>query len=177
MKKKYRALIVIAVILAVLGLTISYLKAITGTIVDAETGKPIEGAVVLVEWTKQIGIGDYHTESMWVVETATDRAGKFIALGPFHPFVDPVDVTVYKKGYVAWNNQFIFPDYKHRQYSENMYQKIVLEKFKETYSYYDHTRFLGTCSADAFASYKKRKFAAAYEWERDLSRQEVLRKK
>ena len=29
---------------------------ITGIVVDAETGKPIEGAVILVEWTKAKGL-------------------------------------------------------------------------------------------------------------------------
>ena len=38
---------------------------ITGTVVDAETGKPIEGAVVLVEWTMTKGVpGMSHTESL-----------------------------------------------------------------------------------------------------------------
>ena len=37
---------------------------ITGTVVDAETGKPIEGAVILVEWTMTKGVpGMSHTKA------------------------------------------------------------------------------------------------------------------
>ena len=31
---------------------------ITGIVVDAETGQPIEGAVILVEWIKTKGVPD-----------------------------------------------------------------------------------------------------------------------
>ena len=47
---------------------------ITGTVVDAETGQPIEGAVVLVEWTMTKGVpGMSHTESYKIVEEITDK--------------------------------------------------------------------------------------------------------
>jgi hypothetical protein len=52
-----------------------------------------------------------------------------------------------------------------------------MEHFKANYSYNKHTLFIGSCSSDAFASHKKRKFAAAYQWEIDLARKEVLREK
>jgi len=177
MKKKYKVLIAIAVVSVVLGLTISYSKAITGTVVDAETGKPIEGAVVLVEWTRRAGIGDYHTISVRVAETATEKDGKFKAFGPLHPFVDPVSVTIYKKGYIAWNNKFTFPNYEHRKQYQDMYDQIRLEHFEDNYSYNKHTLFIGTCISDAFASHKKRRFTTAYQWELDLARKEVLRGK
>ena len=48
---------------------------ITGTVVDAETGKPIEGAVVLIQWTKTKGaLGMTHHEIYKIFETETDQA-------------------------------------------------------------------------------------------------------
>jgi len=37
---------------------------ISGQVIDAETLQPIEGAVVLVEWTKVRGLGEHWTESV-----------------------------------------------------------------------------------------------------------------
>lgn len=177
MKRKYIILIIIGAIFVLVGIATSLLKSISGMVADAETGKPIEGAVVLAEWTRRVGIGDYHTVSVRVGETFTDKEGKFWTSGPIHPFADPPSVTVYKKGYVAWNNKFIFPDYAHRKQSQDMYGKIRLDHFKENYSHNKHTLFIGTCSSDAFAGYKKKKFAAAYQWELDQARKEILGEK
>jgi len=176
MKKKHIVLIAIVAILAILGVTTSFLKSISGAVVDAETGTPIEGAVVLVEWTRRMGIGDYHTVSVRAGETITDKEGKFYVLGPLHPFVDPQDVTVYKKGYVAWNNKFIFPDYAHRKQSVDMYQAVKLDHYKDAYSYDQHVSFILTCINSTIASHKKGKFKAAFDWELELARQEVKKK-
>lgn len=153
-------------------------KGLSGTVVDAETGKPIEGAVVLVEWTRKTGIGDKHTVSVKVVEKVTDKEGKFSVAGTFKPFVDPPDVTVYKKGYVAWNNKMIFPEYKSREDFkwQNGYV-FWMDRFKEGYFYNKHLSFIRTCSNDTLSSEKKKIFENAYEWEVDLARDEVLREK
>jgi hypothetical protein len=176
MKRKYIILTAIAALLVAFSATTSFVKSISGTVVDAETGKPVEGAAVLVEWTRREGIGDYHTVSVRVAETVTDKAGMFTAFGPLHPFVDPPDVTIYKKGYVAWNNKRIFPDYRNRQKMEYLKLSIKLEHFIGLYSYDQHVSFILTCTNAALASNKKRKFEAAYEWERDLARGEVKQK-
>lgn len=117
---------------------------ITGIVVDAETGQPIEGAVILVEWTEAKGLpGMSYTESYKVVEVVTDKDGKASIEGAFSPFISGPRVTVYKKGYVAWNNEFIFPDWEKRTDFkwENNYV-FKLEKFKPEYSYDKHTSFL-----------------------------------
>jgi hypothetical protein len=48
----------------------------TGTVQDAETGAPIEGAVVFVEWTKTKGLpGLTSTKVYKIVEVETDKDG------------------------------------------------------------------------------------------------------
>jgi hypothetical protein len=176
MKKKHVILIAITAVLIVLSIMTSLLKSISGTVVDAETGKPVEGAVVLVEWTRRVGIGDYHTVSVRAAETITDKEGKFYVFGPLHPFVDPQDVTVYKKGYVAWNNKFIFPDYAHRKQSQDIYDQIRLDEFKSVYSHDKHVSFIRSCIHSAFVSHKKIKIRTSFEWEIDLALEEVKKR-
>ena len=140
---------------------------ITGTVVDAETGAPIEGAVVLVEWiiTKGLPGMTYH-ETYKVIETITDKEGMVAISGVFNPLVDPPDVTVYKRGYVAWNNKFIFPDYKKRTdfIFKNGYV-FRLEHFRPEYSYNAHLEFIGGAIHSGMALGNKNLMKSAIEWE------------
>lgn len=148
---------------------------ITGIVVDAETGQPIEGAVILVEWTEVAGLpGMTHTESHKVVEVVTDKEGKASIEGVLSPFVDAPDVTVYKKGYVAWNNHYIFPDWKKRtdfQWENNYVFK--LEKFKPEYSYVEHTGFISSAILSHMAMEKKTIMFNAYKWEGHKASEEM----
>lgn len=91
--RKIQSILVIIIVLIVSGCS----GSMSGTVVDDQNGWPIEGAVVLIEWTRQTGIGDKHTVSVKVVERVTDKDGKFSVWATLNPFVDPPDVTVYKK--------------------------------------------------------------------------------
>lgn len=116
---------------------------ITGTIVDTETGQPIEGAVVLAEWTVTKGVGLTYTDPYKVIEAVTDKEGKVTISGVFNPLVNPPRVTIYKKGYVAWNNEYVFPKWEKRKNFEWMEGTIIkLEPFKEIYSRSEHVYFL-----------------------------------
>jgi hypothetical protein len=142
---------------------------ITGTVVDSETGEPIEGAVVLVEWTKTKGVpGMTHTESYKVIEAVTDKEGKATVSGVFNPMVNPPDITIYKMGYVAWNNKFIFPNYEKRK--DFKWQSVYvfrMERFKDNYSFIDHQSFLDGTAHLFVETEKKKLFIKAYdEWER-----------
>jgi hypothetical protein len=117
-------------------------RIITGTVLDAESGAPIEGAVVLVEWTKAEGMpGMWSTKSDKVVEVITDKDGKFTA-EDVKKLINIPDVAIYKKGYVTWSSRWIFPDRRNRTdfkwRTGNIYK---LDKFKDTYSYVDHYGF------------------------------------
>jgi hypothetical protein len=133
---------------------------ITGVVVDAETGKPVEGAAVLVEWTITKGLpGLSHTESYQVYETNTDNNGKYTIPRIINPLVHSPNITIYKKGYVAWNNKLIYPDYKERG---NFVLKdgsiYKLEKFKTTDNYRDHQAFVDDVIHVGLATEKKQNF-------------------
>lgn len=149
---------------------------INGTVVDAETGQPIEGAIVLVEWTKRVGFGDYHTESVKVVEVITDKDGKFKVTGIKNPLVDPPDMTIYKKGYVAWNNKIIFPEYSKRDFKWQSGNLFRLDRFKEDYSYDKHVSFLRRTIGTSLNLESKKIIYNAFEWEDDLAQKERSKK-
>jgi hypothetical protein len=148
---------------------------VTGIVVDAETGQPIEGAVVLVEWTRTKGLpGLTHTESYKVVELVSDKEGKAtLPEGGPDPLTNPPIVTVYKKGYVAWNNEYIFPGYKERtdfKWREGFV--FTLEKFKPEYSYKKHVLFIATSIRSQMATENKGLMNSAIQWEKIMASRE-----
>lgn len=138
-------------------------KGITGIVVDSETGKPIEGAVVLVEWTKTHGIGEHWTESYKVATAVTDKDGKFKLPGCYSPTVNEPNVTIYKKGYVAWSSRWIFPSWENRKdYEWRSGDVYKLERFKDTYSYVDHDGFISRSINDTIGWENKKLFMKTY---------------
>lgn len=155
--------------ITIIFLTSNCSAGMTGTIVDAETDKPIEGAVVHVEWTKTKGIpGLTYGETYKIAEAVTDKDGKFSISEFLRPPVNPPTVVVYKRGYVAWRNNFIFPDYQRRegfQWKDN--NVIELEHFRR----YSHSRHILFFSGDLSLKASS-KLEQACSWEYSLARKE-----
>ena len=69
-----------------------------GTVVDRETGMPMEGVVALAVYTREIlTVGGGHDEFVDATETVTDAKGKFSLPGPGLGLY--ITVTVFKAGY------------------------------------------------------------------------------
>jgi hypothetical protein len=116
---------------------------IEGTVVDATTGKPIEGALVLVQWTKEHGFGDPYRTLYKVVETITDKHGYFTINGVYNPFVKPPEMIIYKTGYIPWRNDSIFPSIAVvKNYEWKNKATYKLEEFSDKYSYAQLSSFL-----------------------------------
>jgi hypothetical protein len=116
---------------------------IQGQVVDAQTGQPVAGAVVLGVWTKVAGLpGLHHHELVGVQEVETDAEGRFIlkrAKSIIHE--DDESITVYKPGYVAWNNLFIFPTNQRRKDTQ-VPSKVFMETFPINQSHRRHLDFI-----------------------------------
>lgn len=113
----------------------------SGQVFDAETGRPIERAFVFGQWTVTKGLpGLTYHEISAVTETLTDHNGKFSLSGSMNPFANYPEVVVYKEGYAAWRNDYIFPSWEKRKSRGG--GKIMLERFKDDYSYFKYSSFL-----------------------------------
>ena len=89
--------------------------AFKGKIIDSETKEPIEGAVVVVTYSKKsIGIAESYSVVVNVRETLTDKNGEFyfpsyttiIQPLSWNPSWQGVDVIIFKSGYGS------FPDWR-----------------------------------------------------------------
>lgn len=122
---------------------------VKGQVVDAETGKPIEGAAVAIKWY-EYKFGPPYASGYNKIETAEDLsdAEGFFQL-PKYTFKHH-DMGVYKTGYVCWSSDTIFhPD---RLFYETMFEKrkdhklnddmiVKLAPFKADYPRDKHASF------------------------------------
>ena len=117
---------------------------------DAQTQQPIAGAVVLGVWTKQEGMVFHRTVLVGVKEAETNAEGRFELERPGALGVEE-SVTVYKFGYVAWNNQYIFPTDENRKRT-GIPDQIPLELFPPDGSHQKHIRFIHSATMSSFSA-------------------------
>ncbi|MDH4162480.1 MAG: carboxypeptidase-like regulatory domain-containing protein [Nitrospirota bacterium] len=114
-----------------------YAARVSGKIVDAETGKPIEGAVIFAEWNISVSVGHSSSSVHKATETLSDKNGNFAIAGPMNCLVDSPNVVIYRKGYEVWINDTLFPSGERREeYGPMLVQgtTIRLDKFNPPYS-------------------------------------------
>jgi hypothetical protein len=110
----------------------------TAIVIDAETGRPIEGAVVLAQWyyVSFLGLGLGSTLGLdKAAETFSDRKGHvyidyFWKSKGFNWRNNPKPrLTVYKPGYVLWDSHEICPIGKRTDFDEK-HRTVKLLKFE-----------------------------------------------
>lgn len=117
-------------------------EILQGQVLDAQTGQPIAGAVVLGVWSMVGGpSGLPRTNPVVVKEVETDTEGRFVLETPGPTEVDEESVTIYKSGYIAWNNLFTFPTSEPRT-DTRVPSKIGLERFPPAQSHRRHVDFI-----------------------------------
>jgi hypothetical protein len=123
---------------------------ISGQVIDAENGKPIEKAAIYIYWGKTGSgppglAGGVRVE---VVEVLSDAKGLF-KIPKHSTFFKHYRMAVYKKGYVCWSSEDIFPTYEKRKgFDLEDGMVIKLERFKEKYSKIAHANFTLSSSSD-----------------------------
>ena len=93
----------------------------TCIVIDAETGRPIEGAVAIAIWRKSEIIGTFWEGASLVAcrveEAVSDQEGK-IKIDDFWDWKlnkhEKPHLTIYKPKYVCWDQELIFPSYDDR---------------------------------------------------------------
>ena len=177
-KERFKKTLSVLVAILVAYFILIYLTGMSGTVIDAETGQPIEDAVVLVEWTVTKGFGLTHTDSYCVKEKVTDKNGRFTVFGVINPFVDEPTVTIYQRGYVAWSSRWVFPESRKRTDFKWGRSVLKLEKFKNDYSHVKHMEFVADSIHAGLNDNSKRTMYSAIKWEeRIASGEKDLQKK
>ena len=118
---------------------------IRARVLDAQTREPIARAVVLGVWTTVSGGWLYHHELVGVRETETDGDGRFeLERLPSSGLTGEGDgqaITVYKAGYIAWSNIYLFHPSKLREH-QAIPVNIFLERFPPGASHERHIDFI-----------------------------------
>lgn len=115
------------IVIAFLFLLAGCYPGINGKVVDATTGKPLEGVIVLAQWTKTGGLPGLTSSAPYAIrETETDKDGIFHISGVYYPFVDQPELVIYKEGYTPWRNDMDFKDMV--KYDKNIWQNNITYK-------------------------------------------------
>ena len=111
----------------------------TAIVIDAETGKPVEGAVALAQFFRPVSLGLGLGGSLALEkaqETFSDKDGR-IYLPDFWEWEKSFwknnpkpRLNVYKPGYVIWDNQEICPVYVERTDFDKKHRTVKLLKFE-----------------------------------------------
>ncbi len=171
----HRQLLTALALVAVLGSGCT--RAIQARVLDAETRQPIPGAVVLGVWTKVEGFaGLYNHKLVGVRETETDADGRFtldrLESSGLDGEGDGQAITVYKFGYVAWSNLFVFPNSRLRE-NQRVPADILLDRFPDSASHRRHLDYIHNAMASGRYGYETIPgFRRALQSEMDLAGRE-----
>jgi hypothetical protein len=119
-----------------------------GRVVDAQSGKPIPGALVQASWAFETGRGLIAPAGGAVHTVATDSDGRYIIdrlaeIPSTRARVIAVALVVYQRGYVGYRSDRMFDGTRARSdfYQHNNLAK--LERWQSSLSHVKHVRFVG----------------------------------
>lgn len=145
---------------------------VKGKVIDMDTGQPVEGAVVSILY-KKVDSGclplpglpvNYKTIEQFDCFTETDGAFKIPKR-----LLRSYRMAVYKKGYVCWENEDIFPTYEKRKGFRIKYgMTIELDPFKESYSKNRHAAFVSSVISRDLENTRNSKLYEATKEEREI---------
>ena len=140
-------------------------------VVDAETGEPIEGAVAIAFWRKPDPQGPWWEVTGMVasrVEEAVSNEEGMIYIDDFWDWKlfedDKPALTVYKPGYVCWDQKYIFPKGKRTDFGKEN-RVVRVEKWKKGYSYIEHEGFILSVTHNETLKAKEKLFESAFNYE------------
>lgn len=159
------------------GQAMGWLKKPTAIVIDAETGQPIEGAVVIAIWRKHSFKDAWFEGGTMIVarveEAVSDMEGNIYIddFWDWHLFEDrSPHLTIYKTGYVCWDqaniyiNEYNAPERK----DFNKDNRIArLKKWPEGFSFVGHGSFVNSVTQGDMHEAPKKLFRKAFDYERN----------
>ena len=146
------------------------LGSFDGLVVDSETERPIPEATVEATWAFERGIGLVGPAGEKTIYTQTNPDGRY-EIPRLVDFPEGASarvarftLVVYRRGYVAWRSDQMFPVPGRRHDFSQRRNRVRLVQWKESWSHAKHLAFMG-----GGESVKK---AAA--WERQAAAMELL---
>jgi hypothetical protein len=138
-----------------------------GRVVEAETGKPVDGAVVYATWTLRAGYGMTlpaghrehitNTDARGMYEVpAIEEPGGGVRITDFH-------MVIYKRGFVAYRSDRRFPDLGPRRDFAQVGNEVALTRWRSELSHAHHLRYVGGGTA----------LAAVVAWEAEEAAAEL----
>ncbi len=157
----------------------------TATIIDNETGKPIEGAVAIAIWrktsTKDRAWFEGGTEIPSRIEEAVSDKNGNIFIKKFWNWhlleTHYPRLTVYKFGYVCWDQIFIMGQKEDRKDFNKESRIVRMVKWSKGFSLYLHDSFIQSCTRGEYNLVPTLLFYNAFEEERAFELKEYRQKK
>ncbi len=120
-----------------------------GIVVDADSDRPLQGALVAASWAFERGVGFQAPLATREVVTETGPDGRYEI-----PRIDTLPsglstrvrrftVVVYHRGHVGWRSDWRFPNRSPRRDFSQRGNRVRLEKWLPTYAHAEHLVFLG----------------------------------
>lgn len=150
-KRRYKfAAILLSFVLFMFWIESEQRFVVKGRVVEANSGKPIEGASIAIRWTGNRFLSFYSSGS-YLIEEAKAISGKegYFEIPKY--FLRNFSMGVYKKGYVCWSNDFIFlkggKGKKRHWFRVKDGMKIKLEKMTSEYPRFKHAGFVNAVAS------------------------------
>ena len=120
-----------------------------GIVVDADSERPIAGAVVAASWAFERGVGFQAPLAAQEVVTETGVDGRYqiprleaLPAG-LSTRVRRLTIIVYHRGHVGWRSDWRFPSRLPRRDFSQRGNRVRLEKWQPTFAHAGHLVFLG----------------------------------
>jgi hypothetical protein len=120
-----------------------------GMVVDADSDRPIQGALVAASWAFERGVGFQAPLATREVVTETGPDGRYeiprldTLPSGLSTRVRRFTVIVYHRGHVGWRSDWRFPSRTPRRDFSQRGNRVRLEKWLPTYPHAEHLVFLG----------------------------------
>jgi hypothetical protein len=120
-----------------------------GVVVDAETDRPVAGALVYAAFSFVRGYGLSSPAGWHEHVGTTDAEGRYrvprLSSLPANPSIRLSDVTIliYKRGYVAYRSDRRFGDLSQRLDFSQTQHRVVLDRWRSDLSHVKHLRYVG----------------------------------